>query len=116
MVVLLEEAGEDKDSMPSYNEILSMCDLKTVSVKTVWRWILYLGYKYCENKRSYYSDGHERKDALKDRNERFLVEYFKIGRRTYRWVQLTNEQAIKLEESDKKFPKDCYYYDLITEK
>lgn len=113
---LLDEAGDDKDLMPSYNEILSMCDLSTVSVKTVWRWLVYLGYKYCENKRCYYSDGHERKDVVKDRNERFLVEYFKLERCTYRWVQLTNEDAMKLEQSIENFPKDCYYYDLSTNK
>ena len=113
---LLEESGEDKDSMPSHNEILSMCDLKTVSVKTAWRWILHLGCKCCENKRSHCSDGHERKDVLKDGNERFLVQCFKIERRTHRWAQLTNEQAMQLEESDEKFPEDCCCYDLISEK
>jgi hypothetical protein len=36
-----------------------------------------MGYKYDENRRCYYTDGHEREDVVKDRNKRFLVEYFK---------------------------------------
>jgi len=100
---LLIEAGDSKDMMPGYDELLRMLDLKTLSISTVWRWLILLGYKYCENKRNYYTDGHEREDVIKDRNSRFLVKYFKNERRTYRWVQLTNEQAIDLEKLDPNF-------------
>ena len=37
---LLEEAGDDREEMPSYNKILSMCDLKTISFSTIWRWLM----------------------------------------------------------------------------
>ena len=42
---LLEEAGEDKGDMPTHNEILSMCDLTTITVPTVWRWMLQMDMK-----------------------------------------------------------------------
>ena len=84
---LLEEAGaENKGNMPLYNELLHMLDLSNVSMSTVWRWLVYLGYKYDENKKSYYTDGHEREDVVKDRNKRFLIKYFIAERRAHRWV------------------------------
>ena len=42
-----------------------------ITVSTVWRWLQLLGYKYSENKRNYYTDGHEREDVIKDRNNNF---------------------------------------------
>jgi hypothetical protein len=70
-----------------------MLDLKRVSPNTAWRWLQWMGYKYDKNRRCYYTDGHEREDVVKDRNKRFLVEYFKLERRAHRWVQLTEEKA-----------------------
>ena len=29
----------------------------------------YLGYQYCEYKRSYYTDGHEHNEVIEDRND-----------------------------------------------
>ena len=95
---LLKEAGDDKEEMPTYNEILSMCDLKTISIPCIWKWLLHLGYKYSENKRCYYTDGHEREDVVNDRENRFLIDYFKMERRCYRWVQITTEESKELEK------------------
>ena len=81
---LLNEAGDDRELMPSYIEILSMCDLTSISISTVWNWMQYLGFKYSENLKCYYNDGHEREDVVKHRNERFLVEYFELELRCYR--------------------------------
>ena len=106
---LLNEAGDNRELMPSYIEILSMCDLTSISISTVWNWMQYLGFKYSENLKCYYNDGHEREDVVKDRNDRFLVEYFKLERRCYRWVQLTKQEAENLEATIDNFPKHCYY-------
>ena len=105
---LLEEAGEEnRGNMPLYNKLLHMLDLSNVSMSTVWRWLVYLGYKYDENKKSYYTDGHEREDVVKDRNERFLIKYFTAERRAHRWVQLDEKVAIEMEQNDPTFPKNC---------
>ena len=61
-------------------------------------------YKYDENRRCYYTDGHEREDVVKDRNKCFLVEYFKLEQRAHPWVQLTEEKANELEETLSKPP------------
>ena len=66
---LLEEAGDDKESMPNYTEVSCMVYLSPITINTVWRWITYLGYKYHENKGSYSSDRHEGEDVVEYRNK-----------------------------------------------
>jgi hypothetical protein len=82
---------DDPGGLPTYYELLQMLDLKWVCPSTAWHWLQLMGYKY--------TDGHEREDVVKDRNKRFLVEYFKLERRVHRWVQLIEEKANELEES-----------------
>ena len=67
-----------------------------------------LGYKYDETKKCYYTDGHERPDVVADRNNRFLVEYFRLEKCAHRWVQLEEQQAVQLELENKKIPLNCY--------
>jgi hypothetical protein len=97
---------DDPGGLPTYryNELLQMLDLKWVCPNTAWRWLQFMGYKYDENRRCYYTDGHEREDAVKDCNKCFLVEYFKLERRAHPWVQLTEEKANELEETLSKPP------------
>ena len=97
------------NSMPSYNEFLHMLRLKITCIPTIWRWLIYLGYKYDENQRNYYADGHKREDIVQDRNEIFLVDYFSVKCHCYRWVQLQDTNAILLETSDTTFPRNCSY-------
>ena len=57
-------------------ELLAGAKLTTISYATVSKWMKVLGYRYDENKRSYFTDGHERDDVVKYRNDVFLNEYF----------------------------------------
>ena len=87
--VLLLEAGEDNcHKISSYYELLHMLDIKSISMSTMYRWFNYLGFNYNENKRSYYTDRHEREDVVRDRNDTFLVDDFKAERCCYHWVQI----------------------------
>jgi hypothetical protein len=95
---------EDLGGLPTYNELLHMLDLKWICPSTAWCWLQLMGYKYDENRRCYYTDGHKREDVVKERNKRFLVEYFKLERRAHHWVQLTEEKANELEETLSKPP------------
>ena len=79
---LLEDTKDDASSMPSYDEMIYMLDLKTISLSTVWRWLLIMGFSYDKNKRFYYTDGHEREDVVAGRNNRFLVAYFKSEKKS----------------------------------
>ena len=57
---LLLEAGEaNRNSIPNLPDLLLMLDIRTLGLQTVWRWLHYLGFQYDENKRSYYTDGHD---------------------------------------------------------
>ena len=94
---------------PTFDEFKKTLDITSISYSTIWRWLLYLGYKYDTNSKSYYTDGHERKDVVEDRNERFLGKYYDYELFTYRWIQLTEEESNKLEGEHKDFPKNCYH-------
>ena len=93
---ILEETNE-VSNLPSYDELLGMLDSKRVCASRVWQWLQLMGYKYDENRRCYYTDGHKREDVVKDRNKRFIIQYFKLERRAHRWVQLMEEKAKELE-------------------
>ena len=69
-----------------------------------------LGFEYYVNKRSYYIDGHDQEDVVKDRNDRFLIESFKYELLSYRWIQLTNEKAIEIENELLDFQKQMLLY------
>ena len=69
----------------------------------------YLGLRYSFNKKTYYTDGHEREDVVDDRNNRFLEEYFDLELKTYRWVQVIEATAITLELEHDDFPSKVYY-------
>ena len=89
---MISEGGEGAvNNLPTYNELLHILHLKTMSYSTTRRWLKYLGFNYDENKRSYYTDEHEREDVVIDRNERFLVKYCEFELRTYRWVQINSD-------------------------
>ena len=61
--------SKDNTNIPAYDKLLTRLRLKSVSYSTVPRWMTYLGYRYYENKQSYYTDGHARDDVVKDRND-----------------------------------------------
>ena len=106
-----ETPKEERKDLPMYEEVLAFVGLKNVSHVTAWRWMTDLGYSYDENKKCYYTDGHERPDVVKYRNEKFLLQYFKHEIKCYRWVQLSKDDMQKLMEDYDDFPKNaCYNY------
>ena len=70
---LLIDAGDDALLMPSLEELKFQLDITSICISTVWRCMIFLGYNYDENKKCYYTDGHERPDVVADRNDRFLI-------------------------------------------
>ena len=70
--------------IPIYSEFLSILHLKSVSLNTAHKWMIYLGYEYSETKKMYYTDGHERADVIEDRDFRFLERYFEYELRCHR--------------------------------
>ena len=107
--LLLEYDDCSTENIPSYDEILKTLDLKCICFASVNNWLKFLGFSYSETKQCYYTDVHEREDVVKDREERFLGTYYNYEIRSYRWIQITDEVAVKLEEEHTDFPKSCYY-------
>ena len=92
------EAGEEtRDNMPKYGKLLIILDLENISISSVYRWNIELGYHYDANRWCYYTDGHERNIVVKDREDYFLVYYFRYEMRAHRWVQVTDKVGIKIE-------------------
>ena len=78
-------------------------------MSTVWQWLKYLGYHYDKNKTSHYTDGDARDNVVDNRNNSFLIDYFKAERRTHRWVQADSKVAIEIEKTDDTFLRNCSY-------
>ena len=66
-----------------------------VSWSTARSWALAIGANFVKHKKGYYVDGHDRKDVLEHRGV-WLGEERELELRQYLWVQLTVEQARKL--------------------
>ena len=86
---------------------MGMIYLKSISYSTVWRWLTNFGFSYDKNTRSYYTDGHERKDVIQDRNERFLGSYYAYELRCHRWIQMSSVKAIDIENRTGTFHSDA---------
>ena len=85
---------EDKKYLPTYNELLDKLDLKSLALTTIWRWLRFIGYKYNNNKRSYYTDEHERPNVVTGWDNIFLKSYFAAELRCHQWIQITKETAV----------------------
>ena len=105
----IEEQKTNNQIILDYDMILHALQLQNISYSTVWRWLSHIGYKYDINNKSYYTDGHERADVVDDRNNRFLIHYYKYEQQCYRWIQITETEAVQFEKEDDNFPKNCYF-------
>ena len=73
-----------------------------------------MGYNYGDSKRSYYTERRERKDVVKDHDDRFLDRYFNSKIDCYRWVNIEYSKSLELEGMFKLFPKNCSYtYNIV---
>lgn len=68
-----------------------------------------LGFKYCQRKKGYYVDGHE-KPATVEYRRKFVQRYLKYERRAHRWIQITLEESKKLEREEIIPVRSGYYY------
>ena len=78
------------------DDFMAGLNLSTVSPNTAWRWLQLLGYKHGCNKKCYYNDRHEDPENIKDRGT-YIDSYFNYDLHTYHWVQILEEEAIRLE-------------------
>jgi hypothetical protein len=100
------KAGEGKldvvDRQPHGDEnddddvVLSLTDVRYVSLKTALVWAKKLGMTYMARKNSYYCDGHDRADVLRMRNNDYLPREHELELRQFLWVRLTADQMEQL--------------------
>ena len=63
----LSENNLHNNNPPTLQQFLMDYGIKNVSVQTAWRWMRYLGYKYDERKKSYFTDKHESDENIASR-------------------------------------------------
>ena len=95
----------EKQGMPALTteEFMSFVGLSTVSPSTAWRWLRLLGFRYENINKCFYTDKHEDAKNIADRIA-FIERYFRLEMRAYRWVQLKESEAIRLENLTSKTP------------
>ena len=98
----IEEQKANHQIILDYDMLFHALNLKKVYYATVWNWLSHLGYKYDINNKSYYTDGHERADVVDDRNNRFLIHYYEYEQQCYRWIQITETDAVQLEKEEER--------------
>ena len=105
----LEDVGESSDHIDK-NTILEEHNLTKLCMNTVLGWMTSFGFKYSTKRKSYYVDGHENTENVEHR-KKYIYEYIKDEIRTFRWIQITEEKAIELEEKHIGFRReDGYQY------
>ena len=90
----LEDGKVMRDEVVQYTklDLLRHYGLHSFSISTAWRWMKVLGMRYCEGKKNYYVDGHERDDVVLSR-WMFIKGYFAKENRMHRWIQLDYSDA-----------------------
>ncbi len=80
-----------------------------VSVTTVYRWMVCLGFKYEVRRKVYYVDGHEKPATIEYRRQ-FCHRYLTYEQPAHRWIQISVEESKKLEENGLITPTSGYRY------
>ena len=59
-----------------------------------------LGFKYHPRRKTYYVDGHENSENVAYR-KKYISSYLELETRCFRWIILSEEEVIALENEDK---------------
>jgi hypothetical protein len=96
------------DDKLTYDEFLyTNFRIKHFEPSTAHKWLtVHLGFKYCEIIGMYYTDRHENQEN-KDARGVFSPAHFEFEQRAHRWIQITAEEAKKLEEEDQDDKNNC---------
>ncbi len=89
--------------------ILQCYGLTKLCPSTVYKWMKQLGFKYEPQRKGYYVDGHEKPARIayrKDFVQRYLTEEVQM----FRWIPITEEEAVRLEEMGVIKPNAGYRY------
>jgi hypothetical protein len=66
--------------------------LRKICPSAVYSWLKVLHFKYEPRKKGYFVDGHEKEERIMYRNK-YVKQYLKKERQTFRWLQLTADES-----------------------
>ena len=97
----------------SRKEVLKFYGLESISHSTVYRWMLCLGMTYCERKKKFYVDGHERKDVVMSQWS-FVKHYLEKEIQMYCWIQIPRRDAEILIQKGEIHKNSGYQYKTVN--
>ena len=99
----LQNDNIDMDFLKKENNI------KTVCKQTVTNWLKILGFRYCERKKSYYCDSHEKPENVAYRYK-YIDRYLEREYRCYRWIQMPEAEYQNMLQEGSIFCGTPYEY------
>ena len=113
MFVRREIAAKIHEQLPdehglTLDEFTNSLNLANFGVSTAYRYLGHLGFKWCDRKRTYYNDKHESEENIKDRLE-FIEKYKEFEKRAHLWVQISDAEAVDLEQQHGLLPDTAAY-------
>jgi hypothetical protein len=68
---------------------------RPISITTTWRWLKQLGLLFCQRKKSFFVDAHERPDVIFKRNEFCTLFLRELEPRMHRWIQVLAAETVE---------------------
>ena len=99
MPALVERKREELAN-PEYNkeDLFVEHQLTKLTLRTVYKWMDRLGFRYQPRMKCYYVDGHEKTEVIAYRRN-FIRRYFQQEQRMFRWIQIPLLEVEAMEEA-----------------
>jgi hypothetical protein len=101
------ENENNVDDVTTKEIVMGAIGLSSLSLSTTHKYLNYLGYKYSDQKKSYYNDGHEKAENVAYRIN-FINKMFSIEVSQYLWISMSESDAI-IVERDIPMLKNIFY-------
>merc|ERR1711884_535731 len=90
-ILLRQRRYETGDAEMNIDDLFNENNIKKLTLRTVLNWMHCLGFEYCVIRKSFYVDGHETPQNVKERME-YILQYFQDEFRCHRWLQFTETE------------------------
>ena len=107
----VDEEGETTSRV--LDKFLRAFGLKTMSFATTYRWMKLLGFSFCDRRKSFYVDGHEREDVVNSRIVFCTTYLTELEPFCNRWVQVSLSRALSIKSID--IEMGHRYFDIIQD-
>ena len=106
---------ERKDQEYNKEKLFEEFQFKTLTIKTVYNWMVKLGFKFEPRKKSYYVDSHKSPENIAYR-KKFITRYFEYELRSHRWYQISKEEKMEYVKKGSLDESSGYEYDQNNQK